>query len=126
MIGSMAGRDQALTEVQRVLRPGGVFVASSHNPIGTILSPRALRSRPLWRFRLRHLRTGAELRPMFDDVDGGRIHQVRPGRFIRQVRRITGLQPLGVWTTRSGLWSRAVATLLSAWPTYVFRKPSPA
>ncbi|MDP9341916.1 MAG: class I SAM-dependent methyltransferase [Actinomycetota bacterium] len=124
MIGSMSGRVDALAEIHRVLRPGGVFVASSHNPIGTILSPRATRSRQLWRFRLRHLRTGAVLHPMFDDVDGARIHQASPGTFIRQVRRVTGLEPVGVWSTRSGLRGRAAATLFSAWPTYVFRKPA--
>jgi len=123
MMGSPAERASALAEVGRVLRPGGTFVASSHNPIGTILSPRALRSRELWRFRLRYVRARAFLRPTFDDVGGGRIHQARPGAFIRQVRVHAGLEPAGVWATRSGIRGRVVAALFSAWPTYVFRKP---
>jgi SAM-dependent methyltransferase len=123
MIGSMAGRVEALAEIERVLRPGGIFVASSHNPMGTILSPRASRSRTLWRFRLRFVWTGAFLRPMFEDVDGARIHQAIPGTFMRQVRRHAGLEPVGVWSTRSGIRGRMAATLFSAWPSYVFRKP---
>jgi SAM-dependent methyltransferase len=116
-------RRAALAEVGRVLAPGGWFLMSAHNPIGGVLTPRALRSPEAWKVRASVLRAAVAGRDRYRDADGVEIHHARPGTVIGEVRTAAGLAPAGVWATRSGR-AGAAARVLSAWPTYLFRSPS--
>ena len=121
-LASEGERVAALREVERVLAPAGLFLFSSHNRLGSILSPRGLRSRELWRWRIRHVRPRAGT--FVEDAEGTALHHAGPGKVIQQVEAVTALSLVEVRTTRSGVPSRTLAALFSAWPTYVFRKPA--
>ncbi len=60
-----ADRFRAVREIARVLRPGGVFIFSSHNPLGTLLSPRGLKSPAEVARRARYLVSGNVFRAYF-------------------------------------------------------------
>jgi len=114
----------ALREIGRVLRRGGYFLLSTHNPLGTLLSPRGLRSAVAWRWRFRYALSGAVRRSYFRNHDGLRLYHALPKRIALQVSEHTGATFL-YCLSRSGVSrSMALVTLFSAWPYYVFRRSS--
>lgn len=119
-----SAREDAIREMSRVTVPGGVVIFSSHNPIGSMLSPRGLRARDSRRWRRRFIVRRAFLERFFENPDGLTLHHARPRAVIRQIEEATGLTLVEVRATRAG-WRapRWLLTLFSAWPYYVFRKP---
>jgi SAM-dependent methyltransferase len=116
------GRLEALREIERVLKAGGYFVFSSHNPIGTVLSPRGARSGRMWRFRFNYVRSGQCREAYFRDPNGLLLYQAAPGRIIRQVEETTGMRFVRAWS-RSGITGNLfLLQMWSAGPYYVFRQ----
>jgi len=114
----------ALREIGRVLRPGGYFLLSTHNPLGTLLSPRGLRSRVGWRWRFTYAFSGAVRQSYFRNHDGLRLYHALPKRVALQVSEHTGATFLYCLTRSAVSRSMAFVTLFSAWPYYVFRRKS--
>ena len=124
MIAPEEDRLVTLRESRRVLKPGGYFIFSSHNPVGAILSPRGLRSKQLWRWRLRFIQTRSFRKEYFRDIKDLLMYQATPANVIDQVTRHTDLRLEFSSTTRSGIEGpRPLTTLFSAWPYYVFKAP---
>jgi SAM-dependent methyltransferase len=113
-------RRLALAEASRVLRPGGHLVFSSHNSLGMLLSPRGLKQKRYWRWRLAYLRSGAYARETFRDLDGIELWHALPAAVIRQASS-SGPFALVCATNRGG-WTRRLPllTLFSRSPYYVF------
>src|SRR5918992_2171874 len=112
MVFPETARIHVLQEIERVLRPGGYFIFSSHNPLGTVVSPRGLRSWTSWRVRLRHLLSGAFRQTYFRDEADTVWYQALPRSVIRQVSEQSGMA-FRVAVNRSGtLSSLAVISLL--------------
>jgi ubiquinone/menaquinone biosynthesis C-methylase UbiE len=118
----LEGRRRALKEIDRVLKSGGHFVFSSHNPVGAILSPRGARSVRMWRFRLNYLRSGRFREAYFRDPNGLLLYQAAPRTIIRQVEETTDMRFVSAWS-RSGVTRNLfLLWMWSAGPYYVFRK----
>ena len=126
-----SARLRCLTEVRRVLRPGGVFVFSTHNPRAVLLRPRE--GRALRRFGVglymtlrrvvRLLPTAAFRRGegyVLDPVHGGLVTHVASQRYVIKETAAAGFRHQESWgddyPARSGiLWTR--------WWYYVFTRP---
>lgn len=116
-----ADRLEALREIERVLVPGGCFIFSSHNPLGTLLSPRGVRCWRAWRWRGQYLISGAWRKPYFPDYGGLLLYQALPQKVIKQVTTQTRMQ-FCLAVSRSGsVTSRTMLSILSAGPYYVFK-----
>jgi SAM-dependent methyltransferase len=113
-------RRLALAEASRVLRRGGHLVFSSHNSLGMLLSPRGLKQKRYWRWRLAYLWSGAYSRETFRDLDGIELSHALPAAVIRQAKG-DGRLALAYATNRGG-WTRRLPllTLFSRSPYYVF------
>jgi SAM-dependent methyltransferase len=119
-----SGRVRALQDIQRVLRPGAYFVLSSRNVLGGMLSPRGMRSRKEWGWRLRYIGS----RPWRHRYGPGKregyiLHRALPVQIIREVEDATGMSVVEVRPSRTRLnaplW---LVSLFSKWPQFVFRK----
>ena len=117
-----SGRIDAYTEVERCLRPGGFFIFSSHNPIGTALSPRGIFSRSTWAWRLSYVKKSAFRDEYFEDPGGLLLFQVRPALLIREVTQSTCLKFIYAVDRSGRVRSLKLLTLFCAWPYYVFQK----
>jgi ubiquinone/menaquinone biosynthesis C-methylase UbiE len=115
-------RVTALHEIGRVLRPGGYFIVSTHNPVGTLLSPRGLRSPKAWRWRFRYALSGTVRQPYFRNHDGLHLYHALPTQVVAQVTEHTGTTFLYCLNRSGASRSVAVATLFSPWPYYAFRR----
>jgi SAM-dependent methyltransferase len=116
-------RIETQRDIARVLKPGGLFVFSSHNPVGIVLCPRGRPWLPrFWRERLTALRSIRE--PYVRSVPGMFLYQATPQKIIRQVTSGTGLKLVKAFG-RPGLslplW---LLYLFDAWPYFVFQKPA--
>src|ERR1700745_2508602 len=87
-----------------------------------MLTPRGILSLTHWRSRIRYVLTGSFRSRFFVDHQGILLYQAVPSRVIQEVECSTGLRVSSV-LSRSGLQvSRAVLTVLSQWPYYLFTK----
>ena len=125
MIHPEQDRFRAVAEINRVLRPGGVFIFSSHNPLGTMLSPLALRSRSLLRWQLRYLRDGEFRSRYFRDPSGLLLYQAQPRHVISDVQRNAPLMFERAINKSGTATALPILTQFSVWPYYVFRKAEP-
>lgn len=120
-----AGRITALREVERVLVPEGYFILSSHNPLGTLLSPRGFRSWRGWRWRGQYLLSGAWGKAYFRDYGGLLLYQALPRKVIEQVTMQTRMQFCFALSRSGGMRSLPILSMLSAGPYYVFVRSGP-
>lgn len=117
-----ADRLRALREIERVLISQGYFIFSSHNPLGTLLSPRGLRSWTNWRWRVRYVLSAAWRRPYFRDYAGILLYQALPQKIIQQVARHTRMRFLLALGRAGSITSLPMLSLFSAGPYYIFVK----
>jgi len=115
-------RDRVVEEAARVLTPGGRFVFSSHNPLGTLFTWRGLRSAHMWRWRLRYLVSGDLTRRYFRDPGGLLLFQASPAYVIRQVKA-AGFEFDSMLGASGVTGNRLLLTAFLVWPYYVFSKP---
>ncbi len=120
-----AGRVAALREIERVLLPGGYFIMSSHNPLGTLLSPRGFRSWRGCRWRGQYLISGAWRKPYFRDYGGIRLYQALPHKVIQQVTIQTRMRFCFALSRSGSVTSLPLLSMLSAGPYYVFVRRGP-
>jgi len=116
----VSDREQALFEINRVLKRNGWLFFSSHNPIGTLLSPRGLRSPKLLLWRWRYLSRKQHRAQYFEDPNGLILYQATP-ESIRMELEKSGFRLVEVFT-RSGWANPIIAKLFSAWPFYLAQK----
>jgi SAM-dependent methyltransferase len=116
-----ADRLGALREIERVLAPGGCFIFSSHNPLGTLLSPRGFRSWRGCRWRGRYLVSGAWGKVYFRDYGGILLYQALPQKVIKQVTTQTRMQFCLAISRSGSVTSRTILSIFSAGPYYVFK-----
>ena len=115
-------RRVALTEIDRVLKDGGYFVFSSHNPVGTVFSPRAVRSAGHLLWRAGYVTSGG-LRKRYSTHPGGlTLHQATPRTVIAEVEDTTILKFVLATNRQGNIRSLRLLHLFSAWPYFVFRK----
>lgn len=115
-------RRGALSECARVLRSGGYLVFNTNNPIGSLLSPRALANVAYLRWRLRHLARLSFLRSSITDLNGLTLHQALPGAVIREAEETGDLRFVRASSRGGESGNLMLLTVLSAAPYYVFRK----
>ena len=115
-------RERVVKEAFRVLTPGGRFVFSSHNPLGTLFTWRGVRSTYMWRWRLRYLVSGDVTRRYFRDPGGLLLFQASPAYVVRQVKA-AGFAFDSMLGASGATGNRLLLTAFSAWPYYVFSKP---
>lgn len=119
----LARRQQALTEIHRVLRPGGCLIYSAHNWVAqlTTAARHASRREALWRNAL-----GGRLGPGYLRVPQAGAELVlyygTPGGEIRRLKRL-GFRDVslhsGKITPRLEGRGRLAHVLFDAWPHYV-------
>ncbi len=117
-----AQRRAALREAERVVRPGGALVFNGFNPMGLVLSPRNLCSRPYVAQRIRHLLSLRVLRPTLIDVNGLELRQTLPLRMVREVEAATSFRLHRITNSSGRSSSLVLNTILSSAPYYVFRR----
>lgn len=113
-------RKLAIIELSRVLKKGGVFFFSSHNPVGTLFSPRGLFHKKSLSWRWRYFRTKQYRERYFKDPNGLLLYQAIPEEIQTEVEQC-GFRLLQAYT-RSGKAFSLLVNLLSAWPFYVAQK----
>jgi SAM-dependent methyltransferase len=111
---------QALFEINRVLKMNGWLFFSSHNPIGTLLSPRGLRVPRLLSWRWRYLSRSQHRAQYFEDPNGLILYQATPESISMELEK-SGFRLVEVFT-RSGWANPLIAKLFSAWPFYLAQK----
>jgi ubiquinone/menaquinone biosynthesis C-methylase UbiE len=115
-------RFRAVSEIARVLRRGGVFIFSSHNPLGTLLSPRGLQSPAEVVRRARYLVSGNVFRAYFRYRGELLLYQALPRRVIADIVARGPLQFVYATNCAASTTRLSLLTLFSSWPYYVFRK----
>ena len=113
---------QALTEIGRVLAPGGHVVLNSWNRLATTTSPTGLKSAAGWRLRLRHVLRGGPLRATLVDGNGLELRQAFAGRVIRDVEQGAGVTLRYMINASGSTRRRWLLTLSALAPYYVFRR----
>lgn len=117
-------RERAITDIARVLRDDGIFIFSSHNPWGTLLSPHNMQSPATWRWRARLARHKAWRARYVYDQEGLYLYQAKPQEITAEVERLTGMECVDV-LTYGGKNHSFIARWFSEWNYYVFRKVRP-
>lgn len=116
-------RLKVLIEMERLTKPGGNVVISSHNSVGTILSPRGIGRPAGWKARilvLSSLLSGDSYAP---DMAGLMLYHSIPSQVVSEVESSTSLRLVGIRSRDGRFHHQALLTLFSAWPYYHFRKP---
>ena len=119
-----AARRRTLTEIERVLLPGGTAIIDSYNPVGLMLRRRMWQVPHLRKRMVRYVATGEFARSTFVDMTGLELHQAVPIAVVREVERVTGLRHDATFDAEGNAVGLSRATLRSAEPYFVFRKDS--
>lgn len=122
MIHPEQDRFRAVAEVSRVLKPKGVFILSSHNPVGTLLSPRGICSLANLRWRMHYLITADFRSRYFTDPGGFFLYQAVPSRVISDFEHNSTLTFDFAINHSGTIRNLSLLTLFSMWPYYVFHK----
>jgi SAM-dependent methyltransferase len=115
-------RRQTLQDLERIIRPGGWLIFSSHNPVGELLTPRGLRSKAMWRHRARYLFTGQIFRRVFRDSGARLLYHASPGAIVREVHASTSFRLHELMDRTGRIHNRRLLHAFSAWPYYVFKR----
>ena len=122
MLQPLRERFVAISEMERVLKPGGYLILSSHNPVGEMLSPRGLRHFRNMRYRISKVLSGRMMETYGVDPLGVAVYHGTPRRVIEEIESHTELRILFCWNRTGSINSILLTTLFSAWPSYVFQR----
>lgn len=115
-------RRAAMTQIIETLKPGGYLLLSSHNPVGTLLSPRGLASPRNMLWRMTYLLSGDLAKPYFRDPNRLLLYQTTPRRLIRQVTDGTGMRFVLALDKSGRMSNLPLLGLFSSWPYYLFAR----
>ena len=115
-------RTATIMAIADSLKGGGLFIFSSHNPLGSVLSPRGR----FWTagcWRARRIAWRAIHQPYYHTPGGMLLYHGLPQRIVERVTASTSLRLVKAYG-RSGLslplW---LLCIVDTWPYFVFRKP---
>lgn len=115
-------RIKVIKEIERVLKPKGWFMFSSHNSIGEILSPRFLRCLKGWTWRIRSLLNLNFLKRYAADPNGLVLFHAPPSYIIKQTEESGDFRFEYGLDRTARVQNRLLLTLFASWPYYLFRK----
>ena len=118
-------RTRAIGEMNRLLKPGGHLVISSHNPIGALFSPRGMFRIHGLTHRITSLIRGRFMDPYTPDLAGLTLYQGTPRRVIRQINEVGPYRLVSCLDQTGRIGSIPLLTLFSPWPYYHFQKLPP-
>ena len=116
-------RGDALSEVARVLRPGGTFIVNAWNRLGILFSPYGWKSLQSLKVRARYVLNGDIFRPTLTDSNGLRLHQSTPRSAVKEVESQTEMRLRYVMDGHAKSRNQMLVTLISMEPYLVFDLP---
>lgn len=117
-----AERIKAIVEMHRVLKDCGWLIFSSHNPVGTLLSPRGVLRFCVWKCRVRHILKGCLWKSYAPEPSGLLLYHATPRTIIRQITSAGDFRFERCMNKTGRVHSRMLVTLFSTWPYYLFQK----
>jgi ubiquinone/menaquinone biosynthesis C-methylase UbiE len=115
-------RTRAIREMNRLLKPGGHLVISSHNSIGTLFSPRGMFRIHGLTHRIISLTRGRFMDPYTPDLAGLMLYQGTPRQVIRQIKQAGPYRLVSCLDQTGRIASVPLLTMFSPWPYYHFQK----
>jgi len=116
-------RNEAISAIADVLKGGGLFIFSSHNPLGAVFSPRGR----FWTAGYWHLRQSAwrSIRQTyFHSPAGLLLYHASPQTIVEQVTASTGLKLVEAFGLSGLSLPLSLLCLIDRWPYFVFQKPA--